>query len=140
MIRIRAELMNGCVLSVGVHARYTSPFALLPTIFIAVFFGSTTAIMTSFASGVAAAYFIYPPQFSVLMNDPTHVAELVFIVVLAITASKAVVVITEDKLFAFRNAGREPPGRATPAPVGPWAADSNTRSAMAGGSRAGSST
>jgi len=79
---------------------------LLPTIFIAVFFGSTIAIMTSFASGLAAAYFIYPPQFSVLIDDPNHVVELGFIIVLAITASKAfaVAVMQRDKPLAFRNA------------------------------------
>jgi K+-sensing histidine kinase KdpD len=69
---------------------------LLPTIFIAVFFGSTIAVMTSLASGLAAAYFIYPPQFSFLIDDPQHIAELGFIVVLGITASKAVAVITDD--------------------------------------------
>ena len=73
---------------------------LLPTIFIAIFFGSTIAVMTSFASGLAAAYFIYPPQFSVLIDNPEHVAELGFIIVLAITASKAVAVITDDKPLA----------------------------------------
>jgi K+-sensing histidine kinase KdpD len=78
---------------------------LLPTIFIAVFFGSTIAVMSSFASGLAAAYFVYPPQFSILIEDPEHVVELGFIFVLAITASKAVAVITDDKplaLLAFR--------------------------------------
>jgi len=70
---------------------------LLPTIFIAVLFGSTIAIMSSFATALAAAYFIYPPKFSVLIDDPQHVAELGFIIVLAITASKAVAVITDDK-------------------------------------------
>ena len=73
---------------------------LLPTIFIAVFFGSTIAVMTSLASGLAAAYFIYPPQFSILIDNPEHVAELGFIIVLAITASKAVAVITDDKPLA----------------------------------------
>jgi Domain of unknown function (DUF4118) len=43
---------------------------LLPTIFIAVFFGSTVAVITSLASGVAAAYFVYPPQFSLLFDHP----------------------------------------------------------------------
>ena len=76
---------------------------LLPTIFVAVFFGSTIAVMTSLASGIAAAYFIYPPQFSVLVADFQHVAELGFIVVLGITASKAVAVITDDRPLARRN-------------------------------------
>ena len=70
---------------------------LLPTIFVAVFFGSTIAIMTSLAGGLAAAYVIYPPQFSILIADSQHIAELGFIVVLGITASKAVGVITGDK-------------------------------------------
>jgi len=70
---------------------------LLPTIFVAVFFGSTIAVMTSLASGFAAAYVIYPPNFSVMIADPRDIAELGFIVVLGITASKAVAVITGDK-------------------------------------------
>jgi K+-sensing histidine kinase KdpD len=70
---------------------------LLPTIFIAVFFGSTFAVASSFASGLAAAYVIYPPQLSIWIHDPTHVAELGFIVLLAITASKAVGVIIDGK-------------------------------------------
>jgi len=67
---------------------------LLPPIFIAVFFGSSAAVMTSFASALAAAYFVYPPQFSFLIYDPRHIGELGFILALAITASKAVGVIT----------------------------------------------
>ena len=75
---------------------------LLPTIFIAIFFGSTIAVMTSLASGLAAAYLVYPPQFSFLIYDPRHIAELGFILVLAITASKAVGVITGDPLARRR--------------------------------------
>src|SRR5215510_2069181 len=70
---------------------------LLPTIFIAVFFGSTFAVASTFVSGLAAAYVIYPPQLSIWINDPTQVAELGFIVLLAITASKAVGVISDGK-------------------------------------------
>jgi K+-sensing histidine kinase KdpD len=70
---------------------------LLPTIFIAVFFGSTLAVAASFGSGLAAAYFIYPPQVSIWIEDPNHVAELGFILLLAITASKAVGVIIDGK-------------------------------------------
>jgi K+-sensing histidine kinase KdpD len=70
---------------------------LLPTIFIAVFFGSTLAVATSFGSGLAAAYLIYPPQLSIWIDDSNHVAELGFILLLAITASKAVGVIIDRK-------------------------------------------
>jgi predicted amidohydrolase YtcJ len=80
---------------------------LLPTLFIAVFFGSTVAVIASLASGVAAAYFIYPPQFSFLFDHPHHIAELGFILVLGITASKAVGVITDDKPLAWRSLRNE---------------------------------
>lgn len=70
---------------------------LLPTIFIALFFGSSLAVASSFASGLAAAYFIYPPKFSLFIADPRHIAELGFILLLAVTASKAVGVLTDDK-------------------------------------------
>ena len=84
----------------ALHVRDPEDLALaylLPTIFIAVFFGSTLAVTSSFASGLAAAYIIYPPQVSIWIHDPNHVAELGFIVLLAITASKAVGVIIDDK-------------------------------------------
>ena len=84
----------------ALHVRDPEDLALaflLPTIFIAVFFGSTLAVASSFASGLAAAYVIYPPQMSIWIHDPSHVAELGFIVLLAITASKAVGVIIAGK-------------------------------------------
>jgi K+-sensing histidine kinase KdpD len=48
---------------------------LLPTIFVAIYFGSTLAVLTSFASGLAAAYFLLPPKFSFYIDDPLHIAE-----------------------------------------------------------------
>src|SRR5215831_16769172 len=57
---------------------------------------------------IAAAYFIYPPKFSVLIDDPQQVAELGFIILLAITASKAVAVITDDKPLTRRFRGEGP--------------------------------
>src|SRR5262245_20953077 len=57
----------------------------------------TRQAASSFASGLAAAYVIYPPQLSIWIHDPSHVAELGFIVLLAITASKAVGVIVDGK-------------------------------------------
>jgi K+-sensing histidine kinase KdpD len=70
---------------------------LLPTMFIAVFFGSTLGVAASFGGGLAAAYFVYPPQASIWINDPNHVVELGFILLLGITASKAVGVIIDGK-------------------------------------------
>ncbi len=84
----------------ALHVRDPEDLALaylLPTIFIAVFFGSTLAVAASLGGGLAAAYFIYPPQLSIWIEDSNHVAELGFILLLAITASKAVGVIIDGK-------------------------------------------
>jgi hypothetical protein len=43
---------------------------LLPIIFVAIYFGSTVAVLTSVASGLAAAYFLLPPKFSFYVDDP----------------------------------------------------------------------
>jgi Domain of unknown function (DUF4118) len=71
---------------------------IFPTIFIAVFFGSSVAVMSSFAGALAAAYFIYPPYDSILIDDPRHIAELGFFLLLAITGSKVVAVLKEGPL------------------------------------------
>ena len=78
---------------------------IFPTIFIAVFFGSSVAVVSSFAGALAAAYFIYPPYDSILIEDPRHVAELGFFLLLAITGCKAIAVLKEG-------AGRPPQLRA----------------------------
>jgi K+-sensing histidine kinase KdpD len=70
---------------------------LLPTIFIAVFFGSTLAVAGSFVSALAATYFLYPPKLSFYIADPAHAAELGFILLLSVTASKAIGVMTDDR-------------------------------------------
>jgi K+-sensing histidine kinase KdpD len=69
---------------------------LLPTIFVAIYFGSTIAVLTSFASGFAAAYFLLPPRFSFYIADPVHIAELGFTVMLAVIASKVVGALAYD--------------------------------------------
>jgi K+-sensing histidine kinase KdpD len=69
---------------------------LFPTIFIAIFFGSTIAVVTAFASGLAAAYFLLPPQFSFYIADRLHMVELGFTILLTVIASKVVGVLTCD--------------------------------------------
>jgi len=69
---------------------------LLPATLIAVYYGSTFAFLTSFASGLSAAYFLFPPKFSLYIAHPMHVAELGFFMLLALTASKAVAAVTHD--------------------------------------------
>ena len=79
---------------------------LLPTILMAIYFGSIAAVLTSFASGLAAAYFLLPPQFSFYIDNPRHVAELGFTMLLAVIASKVVAALAHD---ARRDAGAQPP-------------------------------
>ena len=68
---------------------------LLPTVVIAMHYGSTLAVLTSFACSLAAAYFLFPPKFSFYVSAPEHVAELGLFLVLAVIASKAVAALTD---------------------------------------------
>src|SRR5215467_11351261 len=69
---------------------------LLPTVVMAMHYGSTVGVLTSFAGALAAAYFCFPPKFSFYISDPLNVAELGFFLLLAVIASKAVAVVTKD--------------------------------------------
>src|SRR6266542_2860610 len=60
--------------------------ALLPTILVAIYFGSSLAVLTSFAGGLSAAYFLLPPKFSFYIDGPVHIAELGFTILLAVIA------------------------------------------------------
>ena len=55
---------------------------LFPTTLIAIRYGSSIAFLTSFASGIAGAYFLFPPKFTLYVADPLHVAELGFFMLL----------------------------------------------------------
>jgi len=75
---------------------------LLPTIVMAMHYGSTIGVLTSFASAFAAAYLYFPPKFSFYISDPINVAELGFFLLLAVIASKAVAVVTKDERVTRR--------------------------------------
>ena len=53
-------------------------------------------VLAALASGLAAAYFLFPPKFTFYITDITHIAELGFFLVLASIASKAVSVLADD--------------------------------------------
>lgn len=82
---------------------------LLPTVLIAIYYGSTIAVLATFVSGLAAAYVLFPPKFSFYVANPMHIAELGFFMLLAVIASKAVSVLTDDirgrRRGALRNRG-----------------------------------
>jgi two-component system sensor histidine kinase KdpD len=70
---------------------------LLPTVFVAIYYGSTLAVLSAFLGGMAADYFLFPPKFSFYIADHAHVAELGFFLLLAWIASKAVAVIAQPR-------------------------------------------
>ena len=75
---------------------------LLPVMVMAMHYGSTVGALTSFASALAAAYFCFPPKFSFFISDSLLVAELGFFLLLAVIASKAVAVVTQDERVTRR--------------------------------------
>jgi K+-sensing histidine kinase KdpD len=99
LVAFTAVLLTTCVLLT--LETYLAPDHLvlgylLPTIVIAMHYGGTLAVITSFVGGLAAAYFLFPPKLSFYIAEPLHVAELGWFLVLAIIAGKAVAVITDD--------------------------------------------
>ena len=73
---------------------------LFPTALIAVLYGSNFAFLTSFASAVTAAYFLFPPKFSLYIANPLHIAELGFFMLVALIAGKIVSLLAHDTPFA----------------------------------------
>jgi K+-sensing histidine kinase KdpD len=70
---------------------------LLPATVIAIYYGSSIAVITSFAGGVMATYFLLPPKFSFQIVDSLTIAELGFFMLLALIASKAVAAVAHDR-------------------------------------------
>ena len=70
---------------------------ILPTIFITVLCGSNIGLLSVLISGLAAAYFIYPPEFHIQIARPEHLVELSFFLVLSVTACKATAVLRDEK-------------------------------------------
>src|SRR5262245_8182267 len=70
---------------------------ILPTIVITVLFGSNIGLLSALMGGLAAAYFIYPPDFNFQIDKPEHVVELVFFLVLSVTVCKSTAILTNEK-------------------------------------------
>ena len=70
---------------------------ILPTIFITVLFGSNIGLLSVLIGGLAAAYFIYPPDFTFQIDKPEHLVELAFFLVLSVTVCKSTAILTDEK-------------------------------------------
>lgn len=93
VICFAAVLLTTSALWIIDHFRQTRHLLLgylFLTIFIAIFFGGILALVTAFACGLSAAYFLLPPQFSFYVDDPAQINELIFIILLAVLATAGV--------------------------------------------------
>src|SRR5262245_60066000 len=70
---------------------------ILPTIFITLLFGSNIGLLSVLMSGLAAAYFVYPPEFNIQIDTPQHLVELIFFLILSVTACKSTAILTGEK-------------------------------------------
>jgi two-component system sensor histidine kinase KdpD len=77
---------------------------LIPITFVAVRYGSAPAIVTAIASDLCAAYFLYPPDFSIYIADPLQVAELSFFSVLVLATSQFIGGFADDERLRKRPA------------------------------------
>jgi K+-sensing histidine kinase KdpD len=80
---------------------------LFPTALIAVCYGSNFAFLTSCASAITAAYFLFPPKFSLHIANPLHIVELGFFVLLSVIAGKIVSLLTHDTPSQLLDAARQ---------------------------------
>jgi len=63
-------------------------FYLLPTVFVAVLYGSRPAILAAIAATVCAAYFLYDPLYSFSVGRPVEAGELLCFVGVAVIGAK----------------------------------------------------
>jgi two-component system sensor histidine kinase KdpD len=75
---------------------------LIPITVVAVRYGSGPAIMTAVASDICAAYFLYPPDFSIYIADPLQMAELSFFSLLVLATSQFIGGFADDERLRKR--------------------------------------
>ena len=75
---------------------------LIPITVVAVRYGSGPAIMTAVASDICAAYFLYPPDFSIYIADPLQMAELSFFSLLVLATSQFIGGFADDERMRKR--------------------------------------
>ena len=78
----------------------------LPTALIAIRYGSISAMCVAIASTFAAAYFLYAPRFSFMVDSPLDLLELIFFSLLALLASQVVSGFANDRDVAKRRPTR----------------------------------
>jgi K+-sensing histidine kinase KdpD len=79
---------------------------LVPASLVAMIYGSATSIVASTISAICAAFFLYRPRFSFLIEKPTDLAELVLFFMLALAQSTFIGRLVHDKSIESRRQDR----------------------------------
>lgn len=74
----------------------------VPTALIALRYGSVSAMAAAIASAFIAAFLLYPPRFSLMVDSPLDLLELILFSLLALLASQVVSGFANDRDIARR--------------------------------------
>jgi K+-sensing histidine kinase KdpD len=77
---------------------------LVPITFVAVRYGSWPAIITAVVSDLCAAYYLYPPDYSIYISDPLQIAELTFFSLLVLATCQFIGGFADDERLRKRTA------------------------------------
>jgi K+-sensing histidine kinase KdpD len=65
-------------------------FYLLPTAFVAMIYGSILSMFCAIAATLVAAFFLYDPIYSLYVEDPREVGELILFAVIGLIGAKCI--------------------------------------------------
>jgi K+-sensing histidine kinase KdpD len=65
-------------------------FYLVPTAFVAMIYGSVLSMFCAIAATLMAAFFLYPPIYSLYVADPREVGELILFAVIGLIGAKCI--------------------------------------------------
>jgi K+-sensing histidine kinase KdpD len=65
-------------------------FYLLPTAFVAMIYGSVLSMFCAIAATLMAAFFLYPPIYSLYVADPREAGELILFAVIGLIGAKCI--------------------------------------------------
>jgi K+-sensing histidine kinase KdpD len=69
-------------------------FYLLPTAFVAMFYGSVLSMLCAIAATLVAAFFLYDPIYSLYVSNPLEIGELIIFAVTALIGAKCTADLT----------------------------------------------
>jgi K+-sensing histidine kinase KdpD len=82
-------------------------FYLLPTVFVAVLYGSRLAMLAALAATACAAYFLYDPLYSFSVARPVEAGELLCFVGLALIGAKCTADLLRPAMGLMQNSAAE---------------------------------